>query len=329
MKKYGIFALCALLLAATLAGCGSASSVASDTSAAVSSGENVLQIGLVQLAEHPSLDEIRESITNELYDSAANYNLKLEIDYQNGQNDASTINTICQQFVADGKDLIIAIATPAAQAAAAAAPAEIPVVFSAVTDPVAAGLVEHPDAPEANITGTSDAIPVDKIFKLAAELTPDAKNFGLLYCTSEDNSAAVLAQAKAYLDANGMTYEETGVASISDVQTATTTLVGKVDAIFVPIDNTIALAMPAVSEIANKAGVPVYVSADTMVRDGGLATVGINYTALGKETADMVLKILSGTPISKVPVAVLSENAVVVNSETADLLGVDVSKYNQ
>lgn len=330
LKKLIAATLCAALALATLAGCGSttASSAAdSALSAAAQEGKTEFTVGLIQLSEHPSLDEIRTAITAEFEAKQAEYGITVTVNYQNGQGDSTTINTICQQFVADGVDLIVAIATPAAQAAVAAAPADLPVVFSAVTDPIAAGLVENIDVPEANVTGTSDAIPVDRIFALAGELTPDAKNFGLLYCTGEDNSAAVIAQTKTYLDANGMTYVDGAVTAVGDVQTVTTNLVGKVDAIYIPIDNTVASAMSAVAEIANKAGVPVYVSADSMVADGGLATVGINYTDLGTKTADMALEILSGKPVSEVPVEVLTDNAVTVNSETAAAIGVDVSRY--
>lgn len=338
MKKKAYLAiLTALTLGASLfTGCGSAASsagkpassaAASAVSETAASGTKSVKVGLIQLTEHPSLDEIRTAIVSQIEEEAPEYGLSVEVDYQNGQNDPSTINTICQQFVADQVDLIVAIATPAAQAAVAAASPDIPVIFSAVTDPVTAGLVEDLKAPGHNVTGTSDAIPVDAIFDLAKELTPNAKHFGLLYSTSEDNSASVLRDARAYLDANGCTYEEGAVAAIGDVQTAVAALVNKVDAIFVPIDNTIAMAMPAVAEIANKAGVPVYVSADTMVYDGGLAAVGINYTNLGKQTADMALKVLSGTPAGELPVETLTDKQVIVNPDTAKALKVDVQRY--
>ena len=217
--------------------------------------------------------------------------------------------------------MIVAIATPAAQGAAkAAAGTGIPVIFSAVTDPVAAGLVSDESAPDLGATGTSDAIPVGEIFDLAGKLTPDAKKFGLLYSTGEVNSQTVIAQAKQLLDSRGVAYEEKGIASLSDLQTAVTALAGEVDAVFIPIDNTIA-------DICTRAGVPVYVSADSMVADGGLATVGVNYTNLGTQTADMALAALTGTPVSALPVETLKEYSVAVNKDTAAALGVDVSAY--
>ena len=329
MKKLAALALSAVFALGALTACGGSSSSGSVPAAASASGSGSVSgaslkevnIGLIQLMEHASLDEIRTAIEAGLEAKGAEYGVKVNVDYQNAQGDTSTINTICQQFVGNKVDAIVAIATPAAQGAATAvAGTDIPVIFSAVTDPAAAGLV-------GNITGTSDAIPVEKIFELAAELTPDAESFGLIYNTGEVNSVSVIDETKVYLDAQGISYTEASVASTGDVQTAAQTLLSKCDAIFAPIDNTVASAMGVLADEAIKAGKPVYVAADSMVNDGGLATVGVNYTNLGTQTADMLLKVLTGTPVCEVPVEVLKENAVVVNEETAAAIGVDVSKY--
>lgn len=331
MKK--IFAAI-LVLSLLLTACSGASSSApsSQPEAASSSQEEpsasskeTLKIGLVQMMEHPSLDEIREAFLAELkaqgYDDS-----KVVIDYQNGQGDMGTLNTIAQKFVGDGVDMIVAIATPAAQAAAAATDST-PIIFSAVTDPVDAGLVSDLEAPDRNLTGTSDAIPVDRIFALADELTPGIKTYGLLYNNGESNSVSVIRDVKDALSAAGIAFEEATVINSSEVTTAAQSLVGKVDAIFSPIDNTVAYAMPNLAQIAIEAKLPVYVAADSMVNDGGLATVGVNYTQLGKQTAQMAAEVLSGKPVSEVPVQVLSEYATVVNPDTAAAIGVDVSKY--
>ena len=333
MKK--IFAAI-LALSLLLTACSGASSSApapssqpeaassSQEAPSASSGET-LKIGLVQMMEHPSLDEIREAFLAELkaqgYDDS-----KVVIDYQNGQGDMGTLNTIAQKLVGDGVDMIVAIATPAAQAAAAATDST-PIIFSAVTDPVDAGLVSDLEAPDRNLTGTSDAIPVDRIFALADELTPGIKTYGLLYNNGESNSVSVIRDVKVALNAAGIAFEEATVINSSEVTTAAQSLVGKVDAIFSPIDNTVAYAMPNLAQIAIEAKLPVYVAADSMVNDGGLATVGVNYTQLGKQTAQMAAEVLSGKPVSEVPVQVLSEYATVVNPDTAAAIGVDVSKY--
>ncbi|MEG1745126.1 MAG: ABC transporter substrate-binding protein [Ruthenibacterium sp.] len=327
MKKLLAFALICVLSLALLAGCGAAPSAPSAPSTQ-EGNQTTFKIGLLQLVEHPSLDEISAAIQSELTAKAAEQGLAITVDYQNAQNDMSTISTICQQYVADQVDLIIAIATPAAQGAAAAVDGtEIPVIFSAVTDPVAAELVDSLAAPGGNITGTSDAIPVEKIFALAEELTPKVKSYGLIYSTSEVNSVSVIEQAKAYLDGKGIAYTEGAVTTTGDVQISAQNLLSKCDAIFAPIDNTVASAMTVLAEEGIKAGKPVYVSADSMVADGGLATVGINYTNLGTQTADMAMKVLTGTKPADIPVEVLKDNAVVVNTDTAAALKVDVSKY--
>ncbi len=287
--------------------------------------DTVYNVGLLQLVEHPSLDEIRTAIIDEI--EAQGYGDIIKIDYENGQNDGSTMNTIAQKFVSNGDDAIIAIATPAAQSVAAATQ-DIPIIFSAVTDPVAAELVSDLNAPDANVTGVSDYIDVAAIFGVAEDLTPGITKYGFVYNVGEVNSVSVITAAKAYLDEKGIPYEEALVTNIGEVTTAAQSLVGKVDAFFLPIDNTVASAMSNVADIANANNIPVYVAADSMVNDGGLATAGVNYTQLGKQTADMLIRILiEGQSVAENPVEVLTEYSVTVNPETAAAIGVDVSKY--
>ncbi len=331
MKKF-FAATIAVLMTVSLAACGGNSTPSSSTaessapasSAAPASSDagsdGSYRIGLAQIMEHTSLNQIRDSFTAEM--EALGYGPdKVEIDYQNAQSDQSNLNSICQKFAGDGKDLIVAIATPTAISAAAAAP-DIPLVFSAVTDPVAAKLVENPGAPEGNITGTSDAIPVDQVFELMDRLTPGVETVGLVYNLGEVNSVAVIEQAKAYLDSKGIGYVEATVTNTSEVQQAAQSLVGKCQAFYTPIDNTVATAMPVYAEVAKQAGLPIYTGADSMVIDGGFATVGIDYTLLGKQTAAMVVKVLEGTPISEIPVETLDNFATVVNTTTAEAIGV-------
>lgn len=328
MKKF-ITTIMALSFVIAFTACGGSSSVAPTSSASANTSSapetTKLKIGLVQMMEHPSLDEIRESILTQLKEEGFD-DSKVEIDYQNGQGDMGTLNTIAQKFVGDNVDLIIAIATPAAQAAAAAT-SDIPIIFSAVTDPVSADLVSDINQPDRNCTGTSDAIPTSQIFALADELTPGIKTYGFLYNQGESNSVSVINDAKAALDAKGVKYVETCVVTSGEVTSAAQSLVDKVDAIFCPIDNTVAYAMPNLSQIAIEANLPVYVAADSMVNDGGLATVGVNYTQLGVQTAQMAVEVLSGKAVSDVPVQVLSQYSTVVNKDTASALEIDVSKY--
>lgn len=319
MKKF-LSALLTLTMLFALTACGGNDSPASNNDSSAT-----YKVGLLQLMEHTSLDEIRTAIENEI--AAAGYGDIIELDYVNGQNDASTMNTAAQKFVANGDDAIIAIATNAAQSVAAAT-SDIPIIFSAVTDPIAAGLVTDKEHPDANITGISDYIDVAAIFGMAEELTPNVKSFGFVYNMAEPNSVSVITDAKAYLDSKGIPYTEAFVTNIGEVTTAVQSLVGKVDAFFLPIDNTVASAMSNVADIANANQIPVYTAADSMVHDGGLATAGVNYTQLGKQTADMLIRILiDGEAVADNPVEVLTEYSVTVNEETAAAVGVDVSKY--
>ena len=182
--------------------------------------------------EHPSLDQIRTSFLDEM--ARLGYgDDKVDYDYQNASGDTSNLNTICQKFAGDQKDLIVAIATPSAQAAASNAP-EIPLVFSAVTDPVAAKLVADPDKPDGIITGTSDAIPVDQVFALMQQLTPGVETVGMLYNLGEVNSVSVIEEAKAYCDANNLKYVEANVTNSGEVQQAAQALAGKCQALYYP-----------------------------------------------------------------------------------------------
>lgn len=276
-------------------------------------------VGIVQIVEHTSLDMIRESLVAEL--TAKGYDeSKIKIDYQNAQGDQSNLNSICKKFVGDNVDVIVAIATPSAQAAAAAT-SDIPIVFSAVTDPLAANLVSDLNKPTGNITGTSDAIPVDQVFELCKELTPEVKTFGFLYTASEVNSQSVVEEAKKFATEYGFNYEEMTITNTSELQQAAYSLAGKVDAIYTPIDNTIASAMPVLSEVGKESKIPVYVGADSMVMDGAYATVGINYEMLGQKTADMVIEVLEGTPISEIPVTTLDNFEKMINKTTANKIG--------
>ena len=212
----------------------------------------------------------------------------MEVVYKNAQGDPTAIRTIAEQFAAQGVDVIVPIATGAAQGAAAAAQ-DVPIVFSAVADPVAAGLVDAFDRTTGNITGVSNGIDVAKIFALADELTPGIGTYGFVYNEGEVNSQSIIEKAKAFLDARGLAYEEVTVASSGEVQQAARGVIAKgVDALFIPNDNTVASALPVLAQEAIAAGLPVYPTADSMVRDGGLATTGVNYTKLGELTAQAI-----------------------------------------
>lgn len=278
-------------------------------------------VGVIQMMDHPSLNEIREAFLEEMMQLGFT---DVDFDIRIGPGaDMTALTSIAQVFVGNEVDLIMSITTPATQAAANAT-SDIPIVFGAVSDPVAAGLVASLDQPDRNITGTSDNLPVELVFELARQLAPDARTFGLVYNLGEDNSVAIIERVKAYFRANGLSYYEAPITSTADVQQAALSLVGRIDAFFTPTDNTVAAAMPVFAQVAIEAGLPIFTGADSMVADGGLATVGVNYTILGIETARIAASILEGTPISDIPVVVMSDFTPTVNRETAEAIGIDI-----
>lgn len=307
--------LLAIMLLVLAAGCsaGGESSQADDK----------IKIGIVQIVEHPSLNTIRESFVAQLAEKGYRHGENVIIDYQNAQNDQTNLKTICQKFSNSNYDMIVAIATPSAQAAVGETK-EIPVVFSACTDPVGSGLVDSLEKPGANVTGTSDAVSAEKIMGLAQRITPGIKTVGALYSSSETNSIAVVDNLKEYAQQNGLTVVDATVMNSSEVQQAAASLASKVDAIFTPIDNTVASAMPVVSQVAKQAKIPVYVGADSLVKDGGLATYGVNYVILGQETGNIAVQILEGQNPGDIPVKTISDVEVYINKTTADAIGITI-----
>ncbi len=320
MKKTAAIIMIMALAAAILAGCG-----AKEDSKGKSTDEKggKIKIGIVQPVEHPSLNQIREQIIIGLEEEGLKD--KIEISYKDAQGDPSNINTIVSQFIGDKMDVIIPIGTGAAQSSAAATKV-IPVIFAAVSYPEEAGLVMDMKKPEANVTGVSDAIDVKQIFDLAFELTSHVKTFGFIYNNGEPNSVSAITKAKEYCDAKGIKYVEATITNSSELLQASQSLMEKADAIFTPTDNTVASAMPVLSAEARKAGIPVYTGADSLVADGGFATVGVNYTILGKQVAAMVKDVIDGKNISEIPVETLSEYTTIINTTTADKIGVKLSE---
>lgn len=316
-KKFMTVLMILVLSMAMMAGCGT------DDSRGDASQDKVFKVGILQLMEHPSLNTIRESIIEGLSEAGYVDGENLEIDYKNGQNDMTNMKTIAQAFVADKCDVIVAIATPAAQAVLSET-TEIPIIFAAVTDPVDAELVDSLENPGGNVSGTSDEVSAEAIMELAKQITPGFKTIGALYSAGEDNSDSVVKGLKEYAAANGCEVVESTVTNTSEVQQAAQYLADKVDVVYSPIDNTVASSMAVATEIFNNAKIPFYVSADSMVQDGGLATYGIDYTVLGKETAKMVAQIFGGADVSTMAVVKMNDMNIYVNTKTADAIGVEI-----
>lgn len=344
MKKL-IALIMALAMVLSLAACGStakeetpaapeadasaaASAEASEEEAPAAEGAEY-KVGIVKFVDHASLNQIETNVQAELDAKGAELGVTFNYgDYTfNGQADPTSLNQIATQLVSDGVDVIVPIATPAAQIVQAATEDnQIPVVFSAVSDPVSAGLAAAMDAPGANITGTSDALNTNTIMDLIFAADPDADCIGLLYSKSEDSSKQPIEDAKAYLDAKGVKYVEKTGTTTDEVASAADALVAEgVDAVFTPTDNTVMNAELAIYEKFLNAGIAHYTGADSFAVNGAFCGYGVDYAYLGVATADMVVDILvNGAEPATTAVQTFDNGTATVNTETCTAIGFDL-----
>lgn len=323
MKKMSTVLLTLLLVISLLlvaTGCGTGTT-SSDTSKG-NSAAKVTQVGIIQLADNGAFTDMREGFINKMRSLGYSED-KMVFDYKNANGDTGTLNSICQTMVDQKKDFIVTIGTPATQAIVNM-DSGIPVFFISVSNPVAAGVITDMKTPDKKATGTSNAIPVDEMFKLSDKLTPGRHTYGLIYNTGEVNSVSTIKSAKAYMDKNGLKYQEAVVTSSSEVQQAAESLVGKVDAFFIPNDSMVQSAMPQVAEIAKNAKIPVYGSSAVMVQSGAFATISIDDSTIGAITAGMADQFMKGTALAKIPAITVSDFTTVINKSTADAIGVTV-----
>ncbi len=335
MKKVISLVLSVMMMLTMFAGCkasGTAETVAptaaptsaatAETAADTTPAAQEFNVAIVQQLDHASLDEIRTAIVAQLQTLAEEKGVKVNIQEFNGQNDATVLNQIGAQVVGDGVDLIIPIATLAAQCMVTAADGtDIPIVYAAISDPEAAGLTGL-----SNVTGTSDALNTAFILDMMLTANPDIKTVGLLYSNSEANSATPIAEAKAYLQEKQIDFvEKTGNTS-GEIVEAAASMVGRVDAVFTPTDNVVMAAEVTVAETLNEAGIPHYTGADSFVAAGAFATCGVNYTELGTYTADMAMDILLGGAVPEFHV--MDGGIITVNTETGATLGIDYSVFS-
>ena len=310
MKKLFCVMLTVLMIVSLFAGCGS------------KADDGVINVAIIQQLDHSSLDEIRLAAQAQLDKIAAEKGVKVEYKHFNGQNDTSILAQIGTQVVSDGYDLILPIATLAAQYAVTAAEGkDIPIVYAAVSDPAGAGLTGMP-----TVTGVSDALNTPFIMDMMFAADPDIQTVGLLYSLSEPNSEVPIQEAKAYLDAKGIPYIEKTGNTADEVITAATALVGRCDAVFTPTDNAIMNVAPSVAEILAGAGIAHYTGADSFVQAGSFAACGVNYTELGTYAATMAMDIALGGAVPEFHV--MDGGIITVNTNTADALGLDYSVFN-
>ena len=285
--------------------------------------DRTFKIGIIQLVEHPALDKSYQGFVDGLAEAGFKIGENIVIDYQNAQGEQANCFTIANKFVNDKDDLIFAIATPAAQAVANLTK-DIPILVTAVTDPESANLVKSNSLPGTNVSGTSDLTPVAAQIALLKKIVPNAKTVGLMYCSSEANSIFQINLAKEACEANGLSYIEGSVSNSNEIQQVTQSLVGKVDAFYVPTDNMLAAGMANVAMVANEAKLPVICGEDGMVVSGGLATYGINYYELGKLTAVQAVKIFKeGANPAEMPIEYVDKFDFSFNQATKDAIGIE------
>lgn len=285
-------------------------------------------IGVIQYVQHVALDSAREGFVQALADNGFVDGENIVLDIQNAQADASNLATISDRFVGNNVDLVLAIATPAAQSTAGKT-TTIPILGTAITDYVAARLINSNEVPGTNVSGTTDMNPVADQIKLLKELFPDTKTVGVLYTSSEDNSVLQAKMAKEAIEAEGMIYTEVTVTNSNDVQQATQSIVEECDAIYIPTDNVFASSMPVVYEVATAAKKPLIGGEAGMVQAGGLATLGINYHDLGYQTGLMAIRVLNGEDISTMPIESAAKMDYTFNSTYAEAIGYTIPEAYQ
>ncbi len=306
-------------LTALLAGC--AAQPSATTSGGQTPGSAKTKIGIVQMAEHPALDSARKGFIDILNEKGLGD--KITFDYKNAQGDMPTAQSIAQKMAGDKPDLILAIATPAAQAMAKAS-TTIPTLITAVTDPVSAGLVKSMEQPGGNITGTTDMNAVAKQLQLLKDLVPNATKVGIPYNAGEPNSLVQIEIARKTAPTLGLELLEVSVTNTNDVAQAVQSLIGRVHALYIPSDNTVVSAFASVLKVAEKAKLPTICAGSDIVQQGGLATWGIDYYQLGRQTGEMAIRILNGQKPGAMPVESLKDIRLVINITAAEKIGLAI-----
>lgn len=290
------------------------------------------KVGIVQFVDDASLNQIEAAIEAELDAKATELGVTFDYTLYNGQGDATTLNQIGAELVGKGVDLIVPIATPAVKIMQSATEdTEIPIVFSAVSDPVGSSIVDALDAPGGRITGTSDALNTKGLLDLMLAQNPDTKTVGLLYSKSEDSSKQPIEDAKAYLEGKGIRCVEKTGTTTDEITSAVDALIAeKVDAVFTPTDNTVMTAELAIYEKFLNAKIPQYCGADSFALNGAFVGYGVDYTALGKMTADMVVQVLvDGKSPATLPVATFDNGIAMINTDSCTALGYDLAAVKQ
>ena len=277
-------------------------------------------VAVTAIVEHPALDAARDGIKEALAEAGYKDGENLKFVYESAQGNPGTAAQIARQFVGDAPTVIVPISTPSAQAVVSAT-RDLPVVFTAVSDPLGAELIKDMEKPGGNVTGLSDMSPVADHVALIKEITPNAKSIGFIYNTAEANSVSTLAALKAEAEKAGLTIVESVATKSAEVQGAARALVGRVDVIYVPTDNTIVSAFEAAVGVAEEAKIPLYAGDTDSVNRGALAALGFNYFDVGKQTGEIVVRVLKGENPGDIPVRVAAGTDLVINKKAAAKMG--------
>lgn len=317
MKKFIALMAVACLTMGMFTGCGSTESTEEVNNQ--ESGE-MLNVGIAQFAPHGSLDNCVEGFKQGMTDAGFVEGENVTYNFQNAQADMANTNQIAQSMVASNVDLLCGVATPMAQACYNAANGSIPVIYTAVTDPIAAELANEDGTSVGNVTGTSDKLAIDAQLEMIRAFMPEAKTIGILYTTSEANSVSAIAEYKELAPNYGFEIVESGISQSSDIPLAATDLASKVDCISNLTDNTVVSALATVLDSANKAGIPVFGSEIEQVKNGCVATEGLDYVSLGKQTGEMAARVLKGENAQDIPFETITEYSLYINSAALESL---------
>ncbi len=313
MKKVKSIVVVMLFALLAVAGC----------SAPAVQEEGSIRIGVVQIADHAALNSAREGFMDVLAESELAD--RLSYDVHNAQGDQSTGQAIARKFASDRVDMILAIATPVAQAVANVT-TDIPVIITAVTDPVTAGLVESLDRPGGNITGTTDLNPVSEQIEVIAQVLPGVSKVGIIYNSGESNSLVQVELARAAAAQLGLELLEATVSGTNDVMQATQSLIGRAEVLYIPTDNTVVSAISAVVGVANPAKVPVVVSNAELIENGALVSYGLDYYQLGRQSGAIALRVIAGESPAEIPIEGQNEFTLVINAALAAEFGLQLSE---
>lgn len=305
----------------TFAGCANAPK----TDFSVNEGKDVYKVGVTQFADHPSLDNCRKGFVEGLKEEGFEEGKNIEIDFQSAQGDMNIANQIAQNFANTGKDIVCGIATPSAQALYNACfEKNIPVIFNAVSDPVAAKLAQSREQAMEGITGVSDELPVEEQLKLIREILPEAKKIGILYTTSEANSVSTLETYKELAGQYGFEIVDKGIGTQAEIPQATDVLLKDVDCISNMTDNTVVAALSVVLEKANAAKIPVFGSEEEQVANGCIASAGLDYFTLGVQAGKLAAEVLNGADIKTLKYETMEECKITINKAVAEELGIEI-----